>query len=101
MQNHMRETVDAGLADLQAHRAGLPTPPPSAAAPGTPAGFDQGAPGPDPNAAAQINQQYQEADKAVQETLSQGSSGFVPRRLSPHPTPTTAARQNHHRSDPG
>ena len=90
MQNHMRETVDAGLADLQSHKGGLPTPPPSAAAPATQASFAVSAPPPDPNAAAQINQQFQEADKAEQDTLNEGSgSGAMPSIPAPAAPPPT------------
>jgi len=70
MQNHMRETVDQGLATLQAHQNGLlPAPPPAAMAPATPASFENGAPPLDPTAAAQISQQYQDAEKAEQDAL--------------------------------
>jgi hypothetical protein len=92
MQNHMRETVDAGLADLQAHKGSLPTPPPSAAAPATQASFAVSAPPPDPNAAAQINQQFQEADKAEQDTLNGGSgSGAMPPIPAPAAPPATVS----------
>jgi hypothetical protein len=70
MQNHMRETVDQGLADLQAHKNGLPTPPPSASTPPTPADFAASAPPPDQNVAAEINQQFQEADKVERDTFA-------------------------------
>lgn len=76
MQNYMRETVDAGLADLQAHQGGLPAPPVSAAA--TPANFAAGAPPPDRDAAAQINQQLQDADRAEQETLNTATAAVTP-----------------------
>ena len=70
MQNHMRETVDQGLADLQTHKGGLPAPPPSAMAMATPASFTVGAPPPDPQAATQINQQFQDGDRIEQATLA-------------------------------
>src|SRR5579863_766711 len=70
MQNHMRETLDAGLADLQAHQGGLPTPPQSALAAATPAAFTMGAPPPDQTVSSQINQQYQQGTQAEQATLS-------------------------------
>lgn len=73
MQNHMRETVDQGLATLQAHQNGLPAPPPAAMAPATPASFENGAPPLDPAAAAQISQQYQDAEKAEQDALRPGA----------------------------
>jgi hypothetical protein len=85
MQNHMRETLDAGLADLQAHNGSLPAPPPSAMAQATQAGFLATAPAPDPNAAAEINQQLQQADQAEQQTLNEGA-GSTP-ALAPIPPP--------------
>jgi hypothetical protein len=73
MQNHMRETVDEGLATVQAHQNGLPAPPPAAMALTTPVRFANCAPQPDPAAAAQISQQYQDAEKAEQDELSPGA----------------------------
>jgi PAB1-binding protein PBP1 len=75
MQNHMRETVDAGLIELQSHKNGLPAPPPSAMGTVTQASFAMGAPPPDPTAGQLISQQYQEADGVEQATLSDGSGG--------------------------
>jgi len=73
MQNHMRETIDAGLSDLQKKggQEGLPPVPPSAAAPPVKAEFASIAPPPDANAAQEINQQVSEADKAEQEIGAQ------------------------------
>jgi hypothetical protein len=85
MQNYMRETVDAGLADLQAHQGALPAPPVSAAA--TPANFAVGAPPPDRDAAAQINQQLQDADRAEQETLSTATAAPTPISSPPAAAP--------------
>jgi hypothetical protein len=73
MQNHMRETIDAGLGELQAKggKGGLPALPPSAAAPPKKAAFAMDAPPPDATAATQINQSWGESDKAEQEVASQ------------------------------
>jgi len=73
MQNHMRETIDAGLGELQAKggKGGLPALPQSAAAPPKKAPFAADAPPPDPNAAAQINQSWGESDKAEQEVAGE------------------------------
>jgi hypothetical protein len=56
MQNRMRETVDDGLAAIQANAGqnGWPALPQSAVSPGTPAPFAAIAPPPDPNAAREI-----------------------------------------------
>jgi hypothetical protein len=69
MQNHMRETIDAGMGDLQQKggQGGLPAVPASAKAPTTPSGFVAIAPPPDPNAAAEVAKEGAEADKAEQE----------------------------------
>jgi hypothetical protein len=91
MQNYMRETVDAGLADLQSRKAGLPMPPPSATAPAAEANFAAIAPPPDPNVATEINQQAQEADQTERAALSQpnGSWPLAPRPdAGPPPTVT-------------
>jgi hypothetical protein len=72
MQNHMRETIDAGMGELQTKqgKGGLPALPPSANAPPTKTAFAAEAPPPDPTAATQISQQMQEADKAEQEVVA-------------------------------
>ncbi len=74
MQNHMRQTLDAGLADLQSHQGGLPTPPPTALAMATPAAFSLGAPPPDSSAATEINAQLQQGTQAEQQTLAEAGS---------------------------
>ena len=88
MQNHMRETIDAGLGDLQKKggQGGLPPVPPSAAAPPVKAEFAAVAPPPDPNAAAEINRQVAEADRAEQEVAGQtdasGPSAAAPAEIT-------------------
>jgi hypothetical protein len=69
MQNHMRETIDQGLQDLQAKqgKGGLPALPPSAQSQPDPAQYAAVAPPPDPSAAAEIQQQTQQADQAEAE----------------------------------
>jgi hypothetical protein len=78
MQNHMRETLDQGLADLQAHQGGLPAPPQAALAQATPAAFAMGAPPPDQTVANQINQQFQQGSQAAQDAISQAPAGTAP-----------------------
>jgi hypothetical protein len=99
MQNHMRETIDEGMGTLQTHPGGLPTPPPSAMAMATPAAFSAGAPPPDQTAAAQINQQLQDADKAEQETLAQAPAQaplapIAPPAAPAGPPPTVSLGQS-------
>jgi hypothetical protein len=77
MQNHMRETIDTGLGDMQSAK-GLPPIPQSARAMPMTAPFAVGAPGPDPTASTQITQQVQEADKAEQEVAGQNGSAAAP-----------------------
>jgi hypothetical protein len=89
MQNHMRETIDQGMGELQskAGKGGLPTVPPSAAGQPTPAAFTAGAPGPDQTAGAEIAQQSQQADQAEKEALA-GVQGAA---SGPGPSVTDAA----------
>jgi hypothetical protein len=74
MQNHMRETIDTGMADIQANagQRGWPTPPQSAVSTGTTAPFAASAPPPDANAASEIAEQVREADRAEQESVDPG-----------------------------
>jgi len=73
MQNHMRETIDQGLGDLQSKQGqgGLPAAPPSAKAPPTQSNFVAAAPPPEQNVAQQIDQQSKEADQAEQEVAQE------------------------------
>lgn len=80
MQNHMRETIDAGLGDLKSKggQGGLPAVPASAKAAPAEAQFAAIAPPPDPNAAAEIQQQSKEADQAEQEVATQAPDASGP-----------------------
>jgi len=75
MQNHMRETIDAGMGDLQKKggQGGLPAVPASAKAAPVKAEFTASAPPPDPNAAAEIAAQAKEADTAEAEVAGQAT----------------------------
>ena len=72
MQNHMRETIDTGMGDLQSKqgKGGLPAAPPSATAAPVQAAFAVGAPPPDTTASTEIVAQTQAADQAEQEVAS-------------------------------
>jgi len=72
MQNHMRETIDQGLQELQTKQGagGLPQAPPTAQAPPTPAAYAPIAPPPDPNAAQEIQQEGQQGMQAEQDAAS-------------------------------
>jgi hypothetical protein len=73
MHNHMRESVDDGLAELQKKQGtgGLPAAPAGAAAPPVPAAFAKDAPPPEANAGAEVAQQAKEADAAEQDVTQQ------------------------------
>jgi hypothetical protein len=72
MQNHMRETIDQGLGELQAKQGtgGLPQAPASATAPPTTSLIAQNAPPPDPAGAQELAAQAQESEKTEQEALA-------------------------------
>jgi hypothetical protein len=76
MQNHMRETIDQGLQDLQSKQGtgGLPAAPPSAQAKPTQAAYAAVAPPPDPSDAATIQQQDQQADQAEKEVTAEAAT---------------------------
>jgi hypothetical protein len=76
MQNHMRETIDQGMGDIQSHpgQGGLPALPVAARAAPVTAPFAAIAPPPDPNAAAEINQQVQAADSLEKDVVAGGPS---------------------------
>jgi hypothetical protein len=67
MQNHMRESIDQGLQELQTNqgKGGLPRAP--ASQPVAQPAYSTIAPPPDPNAASEIQQQDQQANQAVTE----------------------------------
>jgi hypothetical protein len=94
MQNHMRESIDQGLGDLQSKQGqgGLPAAPPSAKAPPVQSAFVAAAPPPEPNVAAEIKQETQEADQAEREVASAVPPG-PPGVSSPTPAaPSTPVR---------
>jgi hypothetical protein len=75
MQNHMRETIDQGLQDLQAKQGtgGLPAAPPSAQAKPVEAAYAAVAPPPDPSDAAQIQSQDQAGDQAEKDVTAEAA----------------------------
>jgi hypothetical protein len=89
MQNHMRETIDQGMAELQAKQGsgGLPVIPAQANGEPVKAPFAMNAPGPEANAAAEINQQTQAADRAENEAVNQVAQNSVPAVPAGSPTP--------------
>jgi hypothetical protein len=77
MQNHMRETIDQGLAELQKKQGqnGIPAAPAAADAPPVQTGYASLAPPPYPNAAAELRAQTIEADGVQQEVLGDAGPG--------------------------
>jgi len=75
MQNHMRESVDKGLQELQSKQGkdGIPSAPASALGQPTQAQYAAIAPPEDPNAAVEIQQQAQQADQAEKEVTAEGA----------------------------
>jgi hypothetical protein len=72
MQNHMRETLDQGLADLQKKQGtgGIPAAPSSALAAPQQTAYATNAPAPDPNVQTELSAQTKEAEQAEQEVLA-------------------------------
>ena len=94
MQNHMRETIDAGMQEMQkkAGHGGLPAAPASAAAAPTPSPMAALAPPPPPESevASEINQQSQAADQAEKEAGAEaGSGGPGPNASAPAAEPVS------------
>jgi hypothetical protein len=89
MQNHMRETIDQGLQDLQAKQGtgGLPQLPPSAQGQPAPAEYAAIAPPPDPSVAAEIQQQTTQADQSDAEAAQ---TAGVPVAAAPANAPPAA-----------
>jgi hypothetical protein len=75
MQNHMRATMDQGLAELQSRqgRGGLPALPAAAAAAPVTSPI-AAAVQPDPNVATELSQAAQEANSGEQDVVSQGAA---------------------------
>jgi hypothetical protein len=90
MQNHMRETIDQGMQELQKKQGqgGLPAAPAAARAAPVESGMATAAPPPPPESEvkAEINQQAQEADKAENEAAGT-ASGPGPNAAAPAAEP--------------
>jgi hypothetical protein len=90
MQNHLRETVDQGLGELQAKQgtSGLPRAPVSALAPPAPTEMAKSAPPPDDSVKTELTAQDKEADAAVKEVAADTGGVGGP---SDSPAPAAAA----------
>ena len=96
MQNHMRETIDQGMQELQAKQGqgGLPAAPAGTTAPPVDAGFAAGAPPPDANAGAVITAQASAADSAEREDASAAVAGGASGSGAAGPPPTISLGQS-------
>jgi hypothetical protein len=76
MENHMRGTIDQGLAELQSHpaKSGLPVPPAEAAAPPVQAAFASAAPAVDANVSTELSQEAHNADQVEQQVVTESQS---------------------------
>jgi hypothetical protein len=93
MQNHMRETIDQGMQELQKKQGqgGLPAAPSSAKAAPVESPMAAIAPPPPPESEvkAEIQGESQEADKAEKEAGGDAASGPGPNAETPAPEPST------------
>ena len=94
MQNHMRETIDQGMQELQAKQGqdGLPAAPASAKAPPVETAFAQNAPPPDPNGATEINQELTQADQADQQAAQDAPAAGADANGAAPPAPAAPAQ---------
>ncbi len=77
MQNHMRETIDQGMADLRTKQGqnGIPAAPAAAKAEPVKTEFAAIAPPPDPNVKTELGDQTKEADQADREVTTEVGNG--------------------------
>jgi len=93
MQNHMRETIDQGLKELQDKqgKGGLPAAPPSAKAAPVEMAFAKDAPPADPNGANEVSQQLKQADQSEHDVLDQAQKESGPVSSTDAAGPATIA----------
>ena len=95
MQNHLRETLDHGMEELQQKQGkdGLPAAPAAAMSAPTPAKFAELAPPPDPAGEQEIAQQQKVAEDAEKEVTAQEAAepdASAAPTIKPAPVPTQA-----------
>ena len=92
MQNHMRETIDEGMGQMQKGQAnGLPAVPVSAQGEPVKASFMTDAPPPDPNVKTELAQTYNDGAKAEDQVLAGGPSATPTGGAMPVPAPAPIA----------
>jgi hypothetical protein len=96
MQNHLRETIDQGLQEMQAKQGqgGLPAAPASAKAPPVETAFAQSAPPPEQNGAADVNQELTQADQVDQQAAQDAPAAGATAPITPPPPPAPAQTVN-------
>jgi hypothetical protein len=89
MHNHMRETLDQGLQELQAKqgKGGLPPAPASATAPPVTSAVAENAPPPDPAGAKELTQQAQASETTEKQVIAETASASAPGEPPPPPPP--------------
>jgi hypothetical protein len=99
MQNHMRETIDEGLQDLQAKQGknGLPPAPLSAQAPPVPAQYVLAAPPLERNLGTEITQIDHQSDQAEKDVAAEAAQQD---RGAPSPVSAAAAAARPERAVP-
>jgi hypothetical protein len=92
MQNHMRETIDAGMGELKTKQGsgGLPAMPVSAQGEPVKASFMTDAPPPDANVSTELTQQYNAGMTAEQQALAGTSNVATAAVSAPAPVPAPA-----------
>ena len=98
MQNHMRQTIDQGMQELQKKQGqgGLPAAPAAAKAAPVESAMATSAPPPPPEkeVAAQINQETQEADRVEKEAGNEVAGGAAPAEAAPPAEVTTGQTED-------
>ncbi len=76
MQNHLMASIDQGMAQMKDHpgQGGLPSPPADAIAGTKQAPYAAAAPAPDPNGAAELDQEAKQGEQVEQQVVAEASS---------------------------
>ncbi len=92
MQNHLLQNIDDAMAQMKNHpgQGGLPAPPAAAIQGTTQAPYASAAPPPDPNGAAELDQQAQQGDQLEQQVVADASTPDQPAGAAPLPSGAVA-----------
>ena len=77
MQNHLMSSIDQGMAQMKDHpgQGGLPAPPAEAISGTKQAPYAAAAPAPDPNGAAELDQQAQQGAEVEKQVIAEADTG--------------------------